>query len=526
MERGFQVVINTSLNGIDLLTLHLDTCTQKSVNASSTIASQPLQDANTLSDHMWRNPDTLNLSGTFGLYGNTNGDYDNLVDIENHTDRLANIEELFEHIKDFGLLCNITTLHEESNGEVRFKIRKNMVLHTIQWVEHQSTLQYTFGFQEIMSMDIQDTPIVNPYDEDLPNIFMPESRSLNQILTDNNSNAVEETLTRILMNQNFIDKYCAALAAANTKGNLKDYYTGVGVGLAVGVAGLAIVGSVAISMGISAIVTSAAAIAAGTTTALAVFGAAAGAIFPVGTIIVGTIAVVAMMVGVISTIIKAVKRNKEKQRLKKAFKFYKNYEQYIDSETGRIDIEKALSDPTVTLNIDEINRWNNLLVACRNAVAAINDDTKFYNISNSEDDNNDREVAIVIENQIYYITFKFDKQAKKWNWSVQTVNDDGEYVSLNGRNGFMYNSNVYATSMNQCDLDHCFFKDITNTYGVYIVNPSSALNETQDAQDNVNSKLASFQVVVAKDNAIKQFVEKMDNVILELLKSEGFEFNS
>ena len=49
--------------------LVLDTQENKSVQATSTIAQQPLQSGDTMSDHMYRDPTTFSISGMFSLNG-------------------------------------------------------------------------------------------------------------------------------------------------------------------------------------------------------------------------------------------------------------------------------------------------------------------------------------------------------------------------------------------------------------------------------------------------------------------------
>ena len=117
--------------------LMLDVVKTKSITASSTITNQPLQSGDTMSDHMYRNPTTFNVSGTFALNGENANDISyGFIGKEN--DRLTQIETLLEKIKDEGYLCDLITMSFDDNGKndannTRFKVRKNMALTSITW---------------------------------------------------------------------------------------------------------------------------------------------------------------------------------------------------------------------------------------------------------------------------------------------------------------------------------------------------------------------------------------------------------
>ena len=148
--------------------LPIDFLEDRSIRASSTIVSQPLQNGDTMSDHMYRNPTELELSGKFSLNGR-NWQNDSYTDIYNTDDRLTAIEWVFEWIKNNGSLCTITTVATDidnvdhfsydSNGNVsgninpsntRFITRENMALTNISWKEKQNTLEFTFSFKEVI----------------------------------------------------------------------------------------------------------------------------------------------------------------------------------------------------------------------------------------------------------------------------------------------------------------------------------------------------------------------------------------
>ena len=165
--------------------LMLDVVKTKSITASSTITNQPLQSGDTMSDHMYRNPTTFNVSGTFALNGENANDISyGFVGKEN--DRLTQIETLLEKIKDEGYLCDLITMSFDDNGKndannTRFKVRKNMALTSITWSEKLNSIDYQLSFQEVITVDSIQTSEVT-VDKDDPLVNEPEMNSLGDLI--------------------------------------------------------------------------------------------------------------------------------------------------------------------------------------------------------------------------------------------------------------------------------------------------------------------------------------------------------
>lgn len=165
--------------------LMLDVVKTKSITASSTITNQPLQSGDTMSDHMYRNPTTFNVSGTFALNGENANDISyGFVGKEN--DRLTQIETLLEKIKDEGYLCDLITMSFDDNGKndvnnTRFKVRKNMALTNITWSEKLNSIDYQLSFQEVITVDSIDTSEI-VVDDDDPLVNEPEMCSLGNLI--------------------------------------------------------------------------------------------------------------------------------------------------------------------------------------------------------------------------------------------------------------------------------------------------------------------------------------------------------
>lgn len=165
--------------------LMLDVVKTKSITASSTITNQPLQSGDTMSDHMYRNPTTFNVSGTFALNGENANDISyGFIGKEN--DRLTQIETLLEKIKDEGYLCNLITMSFDDNGKndannTRFKVRKNMALTSITWSEKLNSIDYQLSFQEVITVDSIQTSEVTVGKDD-PLVNDPEMNSLGDLI--------------------------------------------------------------------------------------------------------------------------------------------------------------------------------------------------------------------------------------------------------------------------------------------------------------------------------------------------------
>lgn len=271
-----------------LITISLDTVNETSVSASSTITEHPTVEGTPIADHMYRNPIDLSLSGTFSLNGSPAlrfvKDDKDVVRIETLTDTsLSRIEEIFEDIKNTGLICTISKIKVVKEDKTpQFTVRENMVLQSINWTEKINSLGFTFTFREVLTANVQ-TFDVDPDDRFLPDINYAEASTFSDTLLD--WNAVDESVLKALLDYK--------LAAPEFLQFLASYGTGALIGLGIG---------------------SVAAIALAST--LTAIGATASIPF-VGAVIAAGIAAV---IGIIE-LIKLIKKRAYKV---KAFNYYKN----------------------------------------------------------------------------------------------------------------------------------------------------------------------------------------------------------
>ena len=152
--------------------LAIDVQSSKKVSTRSTIASQPIQTGDTISDHMYRQAVTESISGSFGiLHGDRTIGFvgDGTMGKQQYmfngmSDRLQDVETEFEYIKNNGFLCELDTVDMDNvNSRLRFRQRKNMALQNITWTEHENTVDFDFEFYEVIFANSRQ---VLPIDKD------------------------------------------------------------------------------------------------------------------------------------------------------------------------------------------------------------------------------------------------------------------------------------------------------------------------------------------------------------------------
>lgn len=170
------VVISCKIDNKDVL-LVLDTVNETDVTASSTLTEHPMPSGEMVADHMFRNPNDVQLSGAFPLINNVvNG-----LLVDSSGAYLAGVQDLFERIKNEGILCNIAKVTTQNN-DIRFKKRENLVLTNISWSEKISSVDFRFSFREVQFADVQEYDVVD--DAFLPDLEEPSSASFTDSLFD------------------------------------------------------------------------------------------------------------------------------------------------------------------------------------------------------------------------------------------------------------------------------------------------------------------------------------------------------
>ena len=272
----YYVVISFQFENEKETTVLLDTIDDVQITTSSTITEHPVPTGDIVADHMFKNPVTMDITGSISLAGSSQ----NVLGAEGN--KLVNFQELFEKIKNTGTLCTIYKLNTLTN-DIRFVKRDRMALNNIRWVERINTLDFTFSFRQILAVTIQeyDVDIDDAY---LPNVTEPKTLSFTDTLLDWDQvdKAVYATLVKFKL---IADDFVTYMAGA-TKTSL----VALGVSL--------VAAKVVIS-----------------------FVGGAAAIGPVGWAIIGITGAAAAIVGTVTAVIKIFKRAKYQI---KEFKYYED----------------------------------------------------------------------------------------------------------------------------------------------------------------------------------------------------------
>lgn len=473
--------------------LILDTQEPKNVTVEAQIASQPLQDGDTMSDHMYRMPVTVTLTGSFSLNGkNWNDDSYNFVSMG---DRLTNIQEAFERISNEGILCTLTTINEDDlsynsgkyelklNAKNRYKIRKNMALKSISWIENQNSVKYTFTFHEVIMVE-QQAEYEELSEEEkqalgLPSVTSPKGSNLGTILV--NSGVVPENIIRSLyengyMTPEFLEK------AKDTQAAILGTTIAVAMGtIFVSVVSLGIMTAVGTAVATAAATAAATAGAASVTTSVAAGGAA---IFPIGTIVVGSVLAVAAFGLLIHHWVKRAKDKKEEARRREiAFKLVNG-----SAEPDSRRLKTLIDDVVGDLNTLQTN-------------------LTIYTING----NYEQQVILNMAGEYYIINFTKQIVSKEhFEWTA-TVED---------MNGTVIDTYPFTPVSNIGDLNrnkNLWFRDKSKTFEVYIVNPSldPELNNQEEIL-NVKEHLDSYSIWISNGDIqeqIKRVYQTIDNAI-------------
>lgn len=399
----YRVVVVVPVNGVERY-FDLDLCSQRTVQSDATIASYPVQNGVTVSDHMFRNPRTLSLSGAFSLNGaavyegtdsydktnltQTDGDmpWDEWFAAEGSglkdfgsSNRLKSIQTFFEWIQEKGILCRV--MMASANGAApRFKVREKMALRSISWTERNNSMDFSFGFYEVIAVDnLFGSFEWFEYNKLYPSPVEPAARSLGEVLQD--SGDIPAATLRALLDEGYIEKSDAKGFVLKGEldpkgGNVYSWLAGIiaaYLGIAYGVA-LAAVGVAGV---ISGIVAGSAATGPG--------------------IVIGIGVAVAIAAGF--AIYSLIQNQKKRERLKRGFNLIMNYKQYVDPKTleptGK-DIEKA------TYNDTDVKRLVQLLNKVAADVETMMSGVTVYQITDKETDREARQFPLPVGPDILY----------------------------------------------------------------------------------------------------------------------------
>ncbi len=465
--------------------LPLDYLEARSVKSSAQIITQPMQSGDSISDHMYRNPVTISLSGKFSLNGR-NWNNSTYSDIYNEGDRLTAIEYVFEKIKNEGILCTITTVSSNVDTEdqitydkdgkligslsptqTRYLTRENMALESISWVEDQNTLKFNFEFKEIIVVDTESYEI-DPEDIDLPSLTEPSTQSLGSLLM--STNELPLSISKALQAKGYMEDEWLQQCSTNAA-NLGAIGTIiVGVAIAAGIAAAAIATTVAIG---SAVVT------------------ATAAVVPVGTVVAAAVAIVACFaIG----IWKIIDNNNRKEKAKKAFKMINN------------DYHP------------DLNRYRNFLDDIEATINSTASNISVYQFSSDDE----QQICLPIGGQYYYLTVN---KMSEWPYFKADIRYNG--TAEQGGDPISNMRESWCPVSNFMDLDenvNLWFKDESKKFQIYLVNPNMAdeVNPDEPGKINVSKKLSTYYVYISK-GSIKENIAKIQSAIENAILAHDFD---
>lgn len=157
----FAAVIRYQFDGEEMSSIILDTIDDTSVTSNTTVTQQPVVSGDEISDHQFKLPKTMTITGTCSMNGSQG------LILGTAGSKLANFQELFERIQNEGVLCDIYKIAINNEKDIRFLQRTNMVLESAMWRESINSMQFTLSFRQVIVADVVQ------YDVDIDDAYMP-----------------------------------------------------------------------------------------------------------------------------------------------------------------------------------------------------------------------------------------------------------------------------------------------------------------------------------------------------------------
>lgn len=126
--------------------IYFDTVNDIEIEESSTMTTHPIVTGDIVADHIYKNPATITMSGSFSINGGI------FYGISLVGSKLHNIQNLFKTLKENGVMCTITKVmpNGDDSKNLRFMKRDNMVLTNIRWTEKINSMDYNFTFTQAL----------------------------------------------------------------------------------------------------------------------------------------------------------------------------------------------------------------------------------------------------------------------------------------------------------------------------------------------------------------------------------------
>lgn len=467
LENGEKVVTN------ELKYFPIDLLNDRTVNANSHVATQPMQRGDYMADHMYRDPVNLTISGQFSMNGrNLNNKSYAFMSTNN---RLSDIQKTFEYIKNHGILCNIMTIATDIDmadsadagkydaNNTRFITRENMALEGINWTEKVNSLAFNFSFKEVITVDEIEYE-VDSTDKYLPNPNLPTEAAFGTLLMD--SQDLPKIVVRALYDKGLIKKKWAKWVVEDLNDNFSNYIEYDFKTLTYGALNAVIAATLAACIGLAIV---------GLKVAGAAIAGATASIVPVGTAIVAVAAVAAFFAAGIYSIIK---RCKNKELAKYMF------------ENGKEDLER-LND------------------TCADVEKELNSAALYYKVIELQS-NEDQQICLSIGGDYFYI--QFTRCTESPYFTTQITSSNKRWTQTKVKNPGM----PYITSFEELDESRVWFENNSNDkYKVFLVNVNvndDLIDNNSEEKENVLKTLTTYQIWIVK-NSVKEAKKQLENTI-------------
>lgn len=454
--------------------IEFDLVSSQTINSSSQITSYPTVEGDTIADHMWRQPDTISISGKFSMFGNKPTSF------AGDNDRLTNIENFFEKLKNEAVFCSLTTMERgnASSSKQRFKTRDSMVLTSISWTEEQASLSYTFSFTEALTQEV-NIPISDSTDENLPDITDASTVSFVDELVDMTS--VMQIIVLQLqsigaMEGQFWENFVGWLGCYGTA--VLEYSAGIAVGTLVG----AFLG-IGVGIGVGLL--------------------ASG---PVGWIAAGIVTTIGAVVGGIWALVKSIQRQVE--RNKYAIETFKAYEDDVKQKAENERFMNYSSNIYASLNSlnDVISLFKFPTNTAQECMIYIDD--AYYIFTTSRQSSKCKKLMINGES----------KTINYWQLDVSTV--DRTITSVKDMSG------KAISTINNCNGSTVLFKTDNSSYQVYLVNKNlfkvenSTYNSDEEREQAIlecQSDLTNYEILISQID-MSTFNDKLKELIVDAMQ--------
>ena len=213
----FAVVINAHFESGNKAIV-LDTVDDVSINSTTTITTQPVVTGDVISDHMFKNPKSISITGSCSLNGS------NTIVVEGGNGKLANFQSTFEEIQNNGILCDVYKISVQNDKDIRFLQRTNCVINGLHWTEKINSLDFSIAMTQVIVADVVEYD-VDIDDNFLPNITEPKTTSFTNTLM--NMDEVLASTIEILKKESLITNEFLNFMVSVLKTNL--VITAVGI---------------------------------------------------------------------------------------------------------------------------------------------------------------------------------------------------------------------------------------------------------------------------------------------------------